>query len=350
MVNNLPQSISIHLVLLLIFGYCADATSQHAGKWRIKNRLHASYEFDDNIQENTADSLKKIDSSLRFLFHSRASRSDANTRLIFSYQGGLQSYFQTSIENKLINEVHFSAHYKFNKFAAGIRGDGRLKLYLNNTFDYSTGSAELFFRPPSISNFVNEFGIKTAVLDYQNFPDFDYSDKQLKWTISKRLSSTLTGALELSGRVTNYNRRITSDDSTNFQKDRNYRLQFRLNYAKSFLINFNYSFQHNDSNSFLFDYDRHQFVLILGIPLPNKIWLRSYSTLQIKHYSEETITIPTDVDTEREESNFFVLDISRDMSPSLSALLRFAYYNNESILRSRFYRKVLITAGFDFRF
>ncbi|MCH8021244.1 hypothetical protein IH785_15455 [candidate division KSB1 bacterium] len=351
------QSVRVLLLLSLFILICQNVNAQSSGKWRIKNRLQASYEFDDNIRENTADSLKKNDSSLRFIFHSRASRSGANTRLAFSYQGGLQSYFRHSIENKLINEVQFSGQYRLNKLVAGVRGNGRLKIYLNHTFDYSTGSFELFFRLPPISNVFNEFAVNTAGLEYQNFPGFNYSEKQLKWTISKKLSSGLTGVLELSGKSIDYDRNIviTTEDSTDFpdiqQKDDNYKLQFKLNYTKSVLVNFSYSLQHNDSNSPGYNYTRHQFVLIVGVPLSSKTWLRGYAAAQIKVYPEEVLPIfPTDVDTEREESNFFVLDISRDLSPSLSALLRFAYYNNESVIRSRFYRKAILTAGFDFRF
>ena len=355
--KNSLQSIRVLLFLYLLLLICPSARAQNNGKWRIKNRLQTSYEFDDNIRENTTDSLKKNDSSLRFLFHARASRSGANTRLTFSYQGGLQSYFHHSIENKLINEVQFSGQYRLNKAAAGVRGSGRLKIYLNHTLDYSTGSFELFFKLPPVLNFFNEFAINTAGLEYQNFPGFNYSEKQLKWTISKKLSSGLTGVLELSGKSIDYHRNIiiTIEDSTDFpdiqQKDDNYKFQFKLNYTKLFLVNFNYSFQHNDSNSPGYNYTRHQFVLIVGVPLSSKTWLRGYAAAQIKIYPEEVLPIfPTDVDTEREESNFFVLDISRDLSPSLSALLRFAYYNNESVIRSRFYRKAILTAGFDFRF
>jgi len=83
---------------------CPSARTQNNGKWRIKNRLQTSYEFDDNIRENTTDSLKKNDSSLRFLFHSRASRSGANTRLTFSYQGGLNLIFTTQLRINLLTK------------------------------------------------------------------------------------------------------------------------------------------------------------------------------------------------------------------------------------------------------
>jgi len=359
-VKNSLQSIRVLLLLSLSLLICPKVNAQNSGKWRIKNRLQTSYEFDDNIRENTADSLKKKDSSLRFLFHSRASRSNSNTRLAFSYQGGLQSYFRHSIENKLINEVQFSGQYRLSKLVAGVRGNGRLKIYLNHTPDYSTGSFEVFFRLPPISKFFNEFAINTSGLEYQNFPGFNYSEKQLKWTISRKFFSGMTGVLELSGKSIDYDRDavVATEDSINSikvldirQKDDNFKVQFKLNYTKSFLLNFSYSLQYNDSNSPGYNYTRHQFVLIIGVPLSSKTWLRGYIAAQIKIYPEEVLPIfPIDVDTEREESNFFVLDISKDLNPSISALLRFAYYNNESIIRSRFYRKAILTAGFDFRF
>ncbi len=351
------QVIRIFLFLPLFFFVSRTAVAQKSGAWRIKNRLQTSYEYDDNIRENTADSLKKEDSSVRLIFHSRASRSNSKTLLNFAYQGGLQSYFRHSIENKLINEVQFSGQYRLNKIVAGVRGNGRLKIYLNHTFDYSTGSFELFFKPPPISNFFNEVAVSIAGLEYQNFPNFNYSETQLRWAISRKLSSRLTGVLELSGKSIDYDRNImvTTEDSTGFpevqQKDDNYKLQIKLNYTKSFLINFNYSLQYNDSNSPGYNYTRHQLVLIVGVPLTGKTWLRGYAAAQIKTYPDEVLPIfPTDIDTERDESNFFVLDVSRDLSPNLSALLRFAYYNNESVIRSRFYRKAILTAGFDFRF
>jgi len=247
--------------------------------------------------------------------------------------------------------------YRLSKFIAGVRGNGRLKIYLNHTFDYSTGSFELFVRPPPVSNFFNEFAVAFSGLEYQNFPGFDYSEQQLKWTISRRLATGLTGILELSGRSIDYARNIvvTREDSTGFpevrQEDDNYKLQFKLNYTKSFLINFNYSVQFNDSNNPGYNYTRHQLVVIVGLPLTRKIWLRGYAAAQIKTYPDDVLPLfPIDVDTERDESNFFVLDVSRDLNPNLSALLRFAYYNNESVIRSRFYRKAILTAGFDFRF
>jgi len=141
------------------------------------------------------------------------------------------------------------------------------------------------------------------------------------------------------------------DFKTVKQEDDVLGLKLTLNYTKSMLLNFSYIYENNDSNSFGYSYTKHQFVLIFGLPFANSFWLRGYGAIQIKRYDEKSLPVfPTDADTEREESNFIILDLSKDLSPNFSALLRFAFYNNESTIRSRFYNKLLLTGGFDFRF
>lgn len=350
------------LIFLIIAGlYSIDnAVAQQTGKWRVKNRIQASFEFDDNIREIPSDTASKIeDSSLKFLFHSRAFRRSPKTYLTFAYRGGFQTYFENSFENKLINEFETATSFKVNKFAIGLRGSGRLKIYLNDILDYVTGSAEFYVRLPQILNFGNEVTFKTTGLNYQNFSSFDYSEHQIRWTISRRIASRFTLKFELSGKRVNYDRsaidfvsvenRLQLLDTR--QQDNNFEALFRLSYAKSFVLNLSYSFQRNNSNSFGYGYYKHQVVLVFGFPLPYGAWLRGYGATQIKDYFEETLPMfPTDIDTEREESNFIILDFSKDLNTNLTALLRLACYNNESIIRSRFYHKTLVTLGFDFRF
>ena len=349
------------LILLIIPGLCNNekAIGQQKGKWRLKNRLQASYEFDDNIRETPSDTANHIeDSSLKFQFHSQALRKSRKTLINFSYRGGLQTYFQNSIENKLINEIETDANLKIQKFALGFRGSGRLKIYLNDILDYVAGSAELYLRLPPILNFRNEVAFKTTGLNYQNFPTFDFSENQIRWAISKRIGSRFTWQMELSAQQVKYDRNVINipEESTLVildmkHLDHNYKAQFQLNYIKTFLINLNYSFEHNASNSFGYDYYKHQIIVIFGFQFPQNIWLRGYGATQLKDYTEEFIPIfPTDIDTEREESNFFILDLSKDLSANLTLLLRFAYYNNESVIRSRFYRKKIVTLGFDLRY
>ncbi|MFQ5824747.1 MAG: hypothetical protein ACE5JB_11870 [bacterium] len=350
------------LSLLLIISLCSHENSiaQQRAKWRVKNRLQTSYEFDSNIRETSSDSVHKIeDSSLKFLFHSRAFRTSPKTRITFTYRGGLQTYFQNSIENKLINEIETTAHLKVQKFALGFRGSGRLKIYLNDILDYVMGSAEVYLRLPPILNFGSEIALKSGGLNYQNFSAFDYSDIQLRWVISKIVASRFIWNFELSSKLVKYDRSIQifipAEDNTLAelavnQTDKNYKLLIQLGYTKSFLLNLTYTFQRNNSNSFGYSYNKNQFIVIFGFPFAGGIWLRGFSAIQTKNYTEKTFPIfPLDIDTEREESNFFVLDFSKDIRPNITALIRIAYYNNESVIRSQFYQKTIFTVGFDLR-
>ncbi|NIR51841.1 hypothetical protein GWN42_03470, partial [candidate division KSB1 bacterium] len=139
--RTLPRVWTIIFVCFLV---TQNAIAQDKPKWRIKNRLQGSYEFDDNIFESTSESRDNVEaSSLRFLFHSKAFRNSPQLRLSFSYRSGLQTYFQNEIENKLINDFDFGTAFRLNKFAFGVRGSGRLKIYLNHDLDYVTGGAEV---------------------------------------------------------------------------------------------------------------------------------------------------------------------------------------------------------------
>jgi len=354
--NRIRRNLTVIFCVALLSA-SEEGSGQTTSQWRVKNRLQTSYEFDSNIREVPAsDSTKEIqDSSARFLFQSQATRNSPQTRVGLIFRTGLQTFFHNSIENKLINEVELTGSVKVWKIVAGVRGYGRLKLYLNDNLDYVNGNGEVFLQTPLFSSIASELAYQAAGINYQNFSIFDYSDNQIKWQISRKLTTTFTSSIEFSFRQIRYKRTLNfNPNQPSFglkQKDDNYKVFFQLNYTRKFLVNLSYSFIHNDSNTQGFGYNRHQIVLFFGTPLFAGVWLRGYSAYQSKHYTEDFIPVfPIDLDTEREESNFFIADLSRDLNPGLTALLRLAYYNNESIIRSRFYRKFLVTAGFDIRF
>ncbi len=334
-----------------------EGSGQTAPPWRVKNRLQTSYEFDSNIREVPAsDTTREIrDSSARFLFQSQATRNSPKTRVGLIFHTGLQTFLQNAIENKLINEVEIAGSAKLSKMVVGARGSGRLKLYLNDNLDYVNGFGEIFIQTPFFSKIASELAYQAAGINYQNFTIFDYSDHQIKWQISRKLTSTIASSLEFSFRQIRYKRTLNFNPNDpafgRKQEDDNYRVFLQLNYTQKFLINLSYSFIHNDSNTQGFSYNRHQIVLFFGTPMFAGVWLRGYGAYQNKHYTEDFVPMfPIDLDTEREESNFFIADLSKDFNPGLTALVRLAYYNNESIIRSRFYRKFLVTTGFDIRF
>ncbi|RMF68011.1 MAG: hypothetical protein D6743_04025 [Calditrichaeota bacterium] len=350
------QAIAAVLGLLSLLGV-EDGLAQHTPKWRLKTRLQAAYEFDSNIREAPGDSSNRLrDSSLRFLFRSAASRKTGRARLSFTYRGGLQTYYRHAVENKLINEVEASASAGVGKIVLALRASGRLKLYLNDVLDYASGSVAGQVHLPATWGFQHRLTVTAAGLNYQNFSAFDYSDVGVSWSISRRITPRLRSSVELIGKRIAYHRQVLfPEQATSFveepQRDHSLGVRVHVGYTRRFWLSFNYRFQQNNSNSPDFDYTRHQVTVIFGFPVAPRVWLRGYTAIQVKRYSQKVPQMfPIDIDTEREESNFLILDLSRDLSPSLTALLRLAFYDNESVIRSRFYRKTLVTLGVDFRF
>jgi len=54
--------------------------------------------------------------------------------------------------------------------------------------------------------------------------------------------------------------------------------------------------------------------------------------------------------TEKKESNFAVLDLSRDLTSFLTLMPRIAWHKNESPWASLYYQKRLINLGVEMRF
>jgi hypothetical protein len=333
--------------------------AQKKPTWRAQSRLQLSTEYDNNIRENPTDSLQISDQALRFLVQTRATRAAPGSNFNLSYHGGLQLYADHGFENKLVNEITASGSRKLGRFSAGVKLYGRLKLYLNDILDHSSGAGTVFVRLPPLRGFGNEFSLRYLGQDYRDFPLYGYRDRQIRWRINRRVrrNTAAVVSLILGGMAHDRPAISATEDASQItylagaQEDTYLQTEAELNYSRRCLVNLRYTFQYNHSNSFGYSYARHQLIVILGVSLPHRFWLRSYAALQVKNYSDASPPIfLTDIDPERDDSNFVILDLSKDLNRQLSALLRLALYDNESVIRDRFYKKALITAGFDFRF
>ncbi len=353
-------AIQLLVCLTVICAGCDVVQSQNSSLWRTKTRLQVGYEFDNNVRENPTDSLANVeDSSARILFHSRLSRRDRHTNLRLEYQGGLQTYLNNSLDNKLINDLSAFFLMKAGAFQFGLRSNGRLKVYLSDDLDYASGKAAVFFQPPRVFGFGAEVAAGVAGLEYENFTIFDYATVRYEWSVFRNLAPQLRWRASVAREVLDYERASLRFDAPannlligdDLQEDRAWQIRTEVDFTREFLLNVAYSFKHNNSNSFGYDYTRHQFTLLFAVSMFDRVWLRSLAAVQLKRYAQKSLPIfPIDADPEREQSNFIIIDVSRDLNDVLSAILRFSYYSNESIVRNRFYDKTLLTLGFDFRF
>ena len=80
-------------------------------------------------------------------------------------------------------------------------------------------------------------------------------------------------------------------------------------------------------------------------------FVRGYMTWQKKNYRDTLLPfLPIELDTEQEENNFYVLDLSRDLWPEITAVVRWAWYKNESPWANLYYKKTLLQTFLEWRF
>ena len=122
-----------------------------------------------------------------------------------------------------------------------------------------------------------------------------------------------------------------------------------LHDALPILLNLSANHERYHSNSYGYEY-RKQYLTILVAKNFYGFLIRGVGEWQKKKYLDELLPAwPLELDTEREQSNFLVLDLSRDVTSSLTCVIRFAWYENESPWASFYYNKRLVNAGVEFR-
>jgi len=330
--------------------------------WRVKNRIQASVESDDNITETIAiDSQPFIQgNSLRLLIHSSATRRARQFRAAFVYKGGIQSYFNNKFENKLIHEISGQASRKLWKFVFGLRFNGRLKIFLNNNFDYGLATTGGFLGLPTIFGLTIEAAVSQTSLDYSHSNEFDLEEFRYSIVFSKKINYRLFLKLQPFFANTAFDERpvfIFQEfennklvDSGRKRKDEIYSMEIKAVLTKPFLFTVGYQWRRNDSNDKAFAFSYHQLSCTFALPLPGDFLLRSAAAAQFKKYRYMVATLPITGDPEQSESNFMIIDLSKDLNAGATVILRLALHNNESTLRNHFYRKKILNLGFDFRF
>ncbi len=349
------------LPLFAIFLLGAEGTfaqSECASAWRFANRLQLGWETDNNVEE----SLRHPDEarSLRFIFDSRGHRYGKLSSLNFSYHSGLQLYWQYASENKLVNEANGKATFKlFPSAEIGLHGGGRLKIFLGKEADYAWGHLTPMVQIALPKDITLQTGCRLEGLDYAQSDYYDYSGPLYYAQIGLPVARGLTLSPQVSLGRLHLNRqayRPTQDrrswlPSTEKQNDRLGLYSLRADWlVEGILLNLSYNFETYRSNSYGFDFDKHQFTFMFAKKLAG-ILFRGYGTIQKKSYLDALLPFwLLELDTEKEESNFAVLDLSRDFTSFLTLMLRIAWYKNESPWASFYYQKRLINLGTEMRF
>lgn len=340
---------------LMVFIPCSGRADQ--GVWLVKTRIHQGFEYDNNAEmsrdNQLSDGLVKIivNSQARYIRHSRYAK--------LSYHGGLQYYFRTSTQHKQIHQVNgFYRDKLFSRVYYGAQGLVRLKLYhhINWQYNFSNINPFLLF---DLNLFLLRFSSDLKFLNYFNYRQFDFQAQQFKLAVEKRLNRRWFARFEAGRQVVDFQRPALNYDPVSGevqdmfepQQDHNYHFAFYGSYQKRTIQSLEYVFQSNSSNSYGFSYILQRITYSATFPLSRTILLRILAGIEIKKYDQQLEdVIRTTIDSELENNNFFILDYSIDITPTLSTVIRCAWFDNESPVPGRYYQKILSSISCEYRF
>ncbi len=327
-------------------------------KWRLAHRLQGGWEYDSNIYETSAQ--RTTSGSARFLLSTRGDRRNERWQINYAYAAVLQNYPRYGDENKLSHDLDGQVAVRLCRWLQlSSKANATLKLYLENTADYATTLDNLMASISLPHKILADLSFETGQLDYAEtgIYDFDFTFRGAELVLRRTLTPSSTLETTLNRRVVRYERRARAygpsqqlEDKAELQRDVLTTFRTAMTYGRKLVTQVAVEAQINRSNSFGYDFTRFRASGLLGFR-PARNWLlRAAGTLQRKRYRDDLARLNIrDLDTEREQSNFLVVDLSRDFSPEISLIARAAVYNNESTVPGVFYRKMLYFTGLEVR-
>jgi hypothetical protein len=330
------------------------STTMAQSTWRTHHRLQVGYERDSNVLE--AINHEQGADNLRLLLDLKAQRRG----LSLAYQGGYQLYPGYAEENKLANEFSVGLQHRIAaNVDIGVQVWARLKIFLNSDQDLARGNWQPFVQWTLSSNTSLRTGYRQDVLDYARSDYFDYDSPGffLQWRQRLFANWTIVPTISLNqNRFQRTAQRLWGStpglmmEAVRQQDDITTAGVYNEWLWRSLLLSLNYTWQQNRSNSYGYNYDRHGVTVMFTEQL-GAFFVRGYMTWQKKKYRDALLPfLPIELDTEQEENNFYVLDVSRDLWPDITAVVRWAWYKNESPWANLYYKKTLLQTFLEWRF
>lgn len=356
MTKNSIQYVLAVMITIMFLGHGAFGQSTDRN-WRLNNRIQIGLEEDSNVEEslNQAESAR----ALRFQFHSQARRCWARTSVQLSYQGGYQLYWSYAQENKLINEIGAQTTFQLSKrLRIGIESWGRLKMFLNREPRYALGNIGPFLNVRLPQGLILRVSYKSEGLDYAATDYYDYGGQSVGIQLGKRLYRGLNITPKWGWSSFRFNRPAFGVSPWgNWEPLDTQQQDYLLRYGcqvdwmwQGLLLNLTYYYETYNSNSYGYNFNRHRLNAVAAKRCFGLL-LRFYATVQKKSYTDDLLPFwPLELDTEKEENNFLVVDISRELFPKVILILRVAWYENESPWPNLYYSKRLANIGLEFRF
>ncbi|MGQ9561058.1 MAG: hypothetical protein ACUVWA_11130 [Candidatus Oleimicrobiaceae bacterium] len=343
-------------MVLAAAGLSVAASAQQLS-WHRHSRLQLGVEQDSNIKE--AAQGAEAAPSLRLLLDAGRRRQLAQGTVDLSLQGGYQAYWGHADQDKAVGELTVGASWPAaDRWAMGTRASLRLKTFLRDGPDYAHASLTALAQARLPARTALALSCTRQWLNYAGSSLYDAQAWGTEMSVSRALWSSLTAtatcgvgwwSLERPAFAYDWNLKLWRALPTP-HGDRLISGGLRVEFHTWGQWGVTYAYEKNKSNSCGYSFSRHRLSLLAGMQLGRAFLLRTYALLQRKRYAETPIpALPVDLDTEREQSNMWVVDLSRPLTNRYTAIFRLARYDNESLVRGRYYQKVLINLSFQRR-
>jgi len=343
------------LLIILFLLHIAHAS---AAQWQSKNRIQIGCELDNNIYETETN--RESEPALRLLFQSHWERRSRLANLTFSGVIGYQGYATEAREDKITDEWQVRVERRLGRrLSAGIDGWARLKHFLYDSIDYHSAAATFFTRLTLPRSWTMALSIQPQIQNYWNSSIYDQHGLELSGVVNKSFSRQFNLEISVTHAQLDFNRpafwQPTLLDSLisrgRSQTDQMQRLAVNFRYLRGFFISGGYFLENCRSNNYGLSYTSQRWLASFSKKIQPHLLLRLYTMLQKKHYRESlAVLAPLQPDSERNESNFFIADLSYFVAPETALFFRLAWHRNESLFRSRYYQKQTFIAGLESRF
>lgn len=341
------------LTLLMIL-FLLHIAHESAAQWQSKNRIQIGCELDNNIYETQTN--RESEPSLRLLLQSQWERRARYANLTFSGVIGYQGYATAAREDKITDEWQLRIERRLGRrFVAGIDGWARLKHFLYDSIDYHSAAAIFFTRISLPRYWMLALSLQPQVLDYWNSSNYDQRGLELTLAVHKSFSRRLNLEISASHAQQNFDRPAFIADSLisrgQSQSDQIQRLALNVRYLRGFFVSGGYFLENCQSNNYGLSYASQRWLASFSKKISPNLLLRLSTMFQKKRYRESlAVLAPLQPDSERNESNFFIADLSYSVASETALFFRLGWHRNESLFRSRYYQKQTFMAGLESRF
>ncbi len=317
---------------------------------------------DDNIFESADFHTSDLTGRLHFSF---TGSGRMNRHFIIQTDGqiGLEGYSQYTIETRalcdlntkittrILPTLHISALLRFRakKYFSADKGY-RMPLYRLETTVYPSPS------------WVFAIYAQQSNLDYSLGQLYDHKQREgglsIRWAANRRLQWQINGVI---GKI-RYDRQAfewLSNDELNTpwiyhndqQSDRYWQCSIWIEYYKNMLLRFTAGYERVTSNSTGFNYRQPMIDINAAREIVPGFLINLKWIWKGKRYDDPlNPSLQLRPDTETEDMNMAVIDLSRELNSAVTATFRVGWYENESPYRNRYYQKTVCTLGLLLRF